>query len=289
MFNLNIVIMRMNFTKLLALLIAVGTSLSASAADFEADGISYEITSTDENLVSVTEGSYEGAITIPSTVTYNATTYTVTGIGSYTFFYCDITSVEMPATIESIGAYAFYGCKGITGITIPDNVATIGNNAFGQCWNLESVNIPAAVTNISSMAFDNCYSLKEIYCLPATPPSCSETSFSRVETSTCTLYIPEGAKEAYNIAPWYTFGTIVETDFAGTEEIASETESGAEIYGAGGRIIIAGAPAGTQVAIYTANGTIFYNGTAADIDMEISVPAGIYIVKCGSKVEKVLI
>lgn len=282
-------IMRMNFTRFLAAFLTLGLSAGAAAADFTVDGISYDITSADEKTAGVTEGTYAGAVVIPASVTNDGTTYSVTSIESYAFFYSDITSISIPGTITKIGSNAFYSCKGLTTVNLPEGIVSLGNNAFGQCSFIESINIPASVTTIGNMTFDNCYSLKEIYSLAATPASCSSSSFSRVETGSCTLYIPEGAKDAYNIAPWNEFGNIVETDFAGVEGIASDTESGATIYGASGNIVIENAAIGTTVTVYSANGSIFYNGVISDADTNIPVPSGIYIVKCGNKTEKVIL
>ena len=60
-------------------------SISASAYSFEVDGIYYYITNTSTNEVNVTYkttsyNSYTGVVNIPSTVSYNGTTYTITGI-----------------------------------------------------------------------------------------------------------------------------------------------------------------------------------------------------------------
>ncbi|MBQ9205557.1 MAG: leucine-rich repeat protein [Treponema sp.] len=48
----------------------------------------------------------------------------------------------IPNTVESIGNYAFSGCKGITSITIPDTVTNIGNGTFTGCSDLTTITIP---------------------------------------------------------------------------------------------------------------------------------------------------
>ena len=62
---------------------------------------------------------------------------------------------------DSIGMYAFSGCRGLTNITIPDNVTIVGVGAFYGCSGLTSVTIPNSVTNIGECAFGNCASLIE--------------------------------------------------------------------------------------------------------------------------------
>lgn len=62
-------------------------SITASAHDFNVDGIYYNITSSTDLTVEVSyrgssssyySNEYRGAVTIPSTVTYNGNTYSVT-------------------------------------------------------------------------------------------------------------------------------------------------------------------------------------------------------------------
>ena len=56
-------------------------------------------------------------------------------------------AVTIPSTlggtpVTSIGASAFYGCRGLTSVTIPDNVASIGDGAFSGCSGLEEITLP---------------------------------------------------------------------------------------------------------------------------------------------------
>ena len=60
-----------------------------------------------------------------------------------------VTSVTLPKSIKSIGAYAFYGC-GLTSITIPDSVTSIGNCAFYECTNLLTADTGQNVTDFGS-------------------------------------------------------------------------------------------------------------------------------------------
>ena len=131
-----------------------------------------------------------GDLVIPSSVTYNGTTYQITIIDRYAFYYCHLlTSVTIPNSITSIGSYAFSEC---------DNLATLNFNAincsdfnncsnlvscnpFGQCpistinigdsvkripayfayqlSSLSSITIPNSVTYIGESAFYNCHNL----------------------------------------------------------------------------------------------------------------------------------
>ena len=80
----------LQFTRLalLALTVLIAAS-SAMAYDFEVGGIYYRKGRPNEVDVTYkddTYNSYSGNVTIPSTVTYKGTTYTVVGLGMSTFY-----------------------------------------------------------------------------------------------------------------------------------------------------------------------------------------------------------
>ena len=104
-----------------------------------------------------------GVLTIPSSVTYNGSTYTVTSIGDYSFYNCNsLTSVTIPNGVASIGGWAFSGCNGLTSVTIPNGVTIINTGAFEYCSSLTSLSIPNGVTSISYGAFSHCSSLTSV-------------------------------------------------------------------------------------------------------------------------------
>ena len=132
----------------------------------EIDGIYYDL-SSNENTATVTYGnskygSYSGTVVIPESVSYDGTTYNVTGIGSYAFNNCySLTSISIPNSVTLIGHYAFCVC-GLTSITIPESVTWIGNEAFCNCGGLTSVTIPGSVTSILRGAFSHCANLQSV-------------------------------------------------------------------------------------------------------------------------------
>ena len=69
---------------------------------------------------------------------------------------------DVPATVTSILACAFYECASLTSVTLPNGVESIGNNAFGFCESLPSISIPASVTSIGTGVFMGCTSLTAI-------------------------------------------------------------------------------------------------------------------------------
>lgn len=95
-----------------------------------------------------------GDLVIPSTVTYNGETFTVTKVDKKAFYLCDsLTSVVLPSTITEIGSNAFNGCVRLRSINIPDVVTTINSNAFSGCWVLDPVTVPSTVSTIGGNAF----------------------------------------------------------------------------------------------------------------------------------------
>ena len=104
-----------------------------------------------------------GNLTIPDSVTYGDTTYSVISIGPYAFCNCTgLTSVTIGNSVNSICAHAFEGCSSLTSVTIPNSVTGIGGYAFCNCTGLTSLTIPNSVTNICEYAFAGCSGLTSV-------------------------------------------------------------------------------------------------------------------------------
>lgn len=73
----------------------------------------------------------------------------------------NITSVDLPNGLTSIGYIAFDECEGLKSITIPNSVKRIGIGAFAETG-LTSVIIPESVTTIERSAFAACRQLKNV-------------------------------------------------------------------------------------------------------------------------------
>ncbi len=89
----------------------------------------------------------------------------------------NITSVTIPESVTTIGAYAFANCKKLTSVTLPSSLTTIKAAAFSDCTKLTSITIPSSVTTMGAQAFDGCTSLT-IYAEAAEAPSGWITSWN---------------------------------------------------------------------------------------------------------------
>ena len=71
--------------------------------------------------------NYQGPITIPETIDYDGTTYTVTKIANYAFNDCRITSVVIPASVTNIEDFVFQSCYSLqTIICLPTTPPVVG-------------------------------------------------------------------------------------------------------------------------------------------------------------------
>ena len=177
--------------RLLTTLAALLLALTSWANGTEIDGIYYELDSSTKtasvtytgkfkysvSTINPTSTAYTGDITIPASVTYGGTTYSVTSIGRYAFYYCyGLTSITIPESVTCIEDFAFIYCTGLTSISIPASVTIIGAWAFSYCTGLTSISIPNSVTSIEDYAFCGCTGLASID-IPSSVTSIGSTAF----------------------------------------------------------------------------------------------------------------
>ena len=182
--------MKKLFTSFFAALCA----LNVWAHDFEVDGIYYNILADKTNEVEVTylgskrdtySNEYTGSVTIPATITYKSTIYSVTSIGEGAFSGCNkLASVTISNSVISIGSGAFRYCSGLTSITIPNSVTSIGKAAFSICSGLTSITIPNSVTSIGDQAFSYCSGLTSVT-IPNSVTYIGEWAFEKCTSLSC--------------------------------------------------------------------------------------------------------
>lgn len=80
----------------------------------------------------------------------------VTTIGEYAFAHCGVTSVTFATNsqLTTVDRYAFFSSSSLQSIALPDGVTTIGEAAFNGCNNITSISIPDSITTIEDRALD---------------------------------------------------------------------------------------------------------------------------------------
>lgn len=142
---------------------------------FNIDGLNYR--PSENNTASLRKGNYTGDIVIPSQISYNGNTYSVTSIDAAFMGCAGLTSVTIPNSVTAIGQGAFQECLDLKNVIIPNSITSIGSGAFRDCVNLTDVTIPNSVTSIGSSAFRACKNLKKII-IPNSVTSIDEYAFS---------------------------------------------------------------------------------------------------------------
>ena len=85
-------------------------------------------------------------------------------------------SYSMPASVEKIRPYAFWGDYNLQNVDISSNVSEIPGYAFSNCKNLKNVTIPYSVKNIDMKAFEDCVRLRDIT-IPSSVGAIHSTAF----------------------------------------------------------------------------------------------------------------
>ena len=129
------------------------------------------------------------------------------GIGSYAFSGASISSILIPASVKSIGSYAFYESLTLESVSFAPNsiLQVIDGSAFYGCSKLKSFDASNCnnVTLIEYLAFYG-FEIEEFKIGTMTPPY-SNGSNLRVAN----LYVPKGCVDAYKASDWRSFCTNI--------------------------------------------------------------------------------
>lgn len=229
----------------------------------------------------------------------------VSSIGPWAFGGCEVTSIEIPNTVKSIGMSAFYGCANLSFVVIPEGVNDIGASAFHDCisltdivipngvsvvesqvfygcTSLSNIDIPSSVTTINEMAFSNCTGLKRIICRADVPPTITSNDVFINVGSDVEVYVPCASLVDYMIA--YGWNYFDSSNFKCIEDLVNVNESTSEnikdAISISEKSITVNGVEPSKISIYNTAGQPVSNPVPA---------SGVYVVKIGGEAVKVMV
>lgn len=166
---------------------------------FETSGLAYSFDQTTESYIVTGIGSSSAKyIKIPATYDGENGSHPVTAIGNNAFADDEtknlgIKVVYLPNSILSIGENAFKDCDELTSLDIPANVTSIGKYAFSGTG-IVSIRIPEGVTVLKEGLFSK--SKLATICVHKNVKTIEADAFSNCKELTCTFF--EGSKNEWN-------------------------------------------------------------------------------------------
>lgn len=189
-------------------------------------------------------------------------------------------SLTIPGNVTEIGAGAFKYAK-FEQVAIPDAVKNIYRETFDRCGNLKSINLGNGVIEIWDDAFSDIADNAEIHIDAVTPPKISKYVFSS-NGYKAKVFVPYGTSEDYR-SKWSTL-TFVEMEPGQTSGV-SVGKAPAELHVECNHSNLY-ATAASVIRIYSISGTLVHSGSGV---VNVSLPAGVYLVKSGTDVVKILV
>lgn len=172
---------------------------AANTAYSSIDGVLFDAAATEILWFPIGK---QGDYTLPASVK---------SIGDYAFQGCHITRFTLPDNLTQIGQAVFFDSS-VEEVVMPSNLRLIPTATFQKCSQLKTVRLGAATELISDYVFDGC-PLTNLYIDAQYPPVCNSNALTSTPDflPTCTLHVPKGRKNFYKAdSSWKRFGTIVE-------------------------------------------------------------------------------
>lgn len=197
--------------------------------------------------------SATGNFVVPDVVTDGKNNYDVVALSASALRDTDVTSVELPASVISVGNSAFEGCQSLKGVSYrPDGsgkivhrvpkaniirrsalsrveevavAPSLGKNAFADCSSLTSVELPGDIQEIPVNAFRNCTALTSVE-IPQSVCVIAEAAF--MGSGLTSVVVPEnvsnlGARSFKNCADLATVSLPDNFNFVGNQAFSGCT------------------------------------------------------------------
>lgn len=144
----------------LSIIHAYASDTGIRIADYSSVGATDSLLVVDDGVRSIGEGSFAGSafkrITLPATLDT---------IGAYAFAHCrELEYLDLPLSVKHIGRNAFSGCTSLKAVAFPDGIIHIGDEAFQSTAISEAdLSSCSSLSYLGSWAFTSCQSLKSAY------------------------------------------------------------------------------------------------------------------------------
>ena len=185
--------------------------------------------------------------------------------------------------VVSVGDSAFYYDRSLEKVPYMPSCTSFGKEAFGLASALKEVHIPDGCS-VAANTFAGCQIISAVYSYSVEPPVINEATFKDIYApEDATLYVKEGAKEAYSKAKgWSIFGHIVED---ANLAVATVDALDIQLYPNPTQELlhVAGAVADSDILLYDMTGTLVgtarTDATGSAVVSLASYPAGTYVVR----------
>lgn len=189
-------------------------------------------------------------------------------INNFAFINCKMFSINLPASLTSIGEAAFANCINLNSIIIPDSVTSIGKGAFSSCNSLEHIALPLNLIHLGTGTFKSCTNIRDISIRGSIPIYGPYDLFPSSVYENALLYVPAGTESKFReVCPWMYFKDIQSWNISGVENITADSRDIDD---------------SLQYQVYTLNGTKI----ESPID---ALPTGIYIIYQRGKIKKIIV
>ena len=175
-------------------------------------------------------------------------------------------SIEFTEGCTAVGQQMASSCRALTSVKFAPTKTEIGERAFAYCEKLTSITLPASMASIGENAFSE-IDMETVVSMAKLPPNLATSAFSDNTYANASLIVPIGMDDYYvQSEGWQKFAHITGRDMSSAAAIESDIDEGV-------------------VTVMDINGRVIYNGPREAMP---TLRGGIYILKSGEKVQKIM-